>query len=73
MILSVILDHFEPYFCRYFSCAFYGDSQLLSTAYALNKKEAKTKAAAEALKYLLLTDSVRNSSVCTVMPWLHVK
>jgi len=45
-------------FCRYFSCAFYGDGQLLSTAYALNKKEAKTKAAADALKLLLFRDQV---------------
>ena len=44
--------------CSYFSCAFYGDGQLLGTAYALNKKEAKTKAAADALKHLLFRDSV---------------
>jgi len=31
---------------------------LLSTAYALNKKEAKTKAAADALKHLLFRESV---------------
>jgi len=44
--------------CRYFTCAFYGDGQLLSTAHALSKKEAKTKAAAEGLRYLLDRDKV---------------
>jgi len=49
--------------CRYFSCAFYADGQLVGTAYALNKKEAKTKAAAEALKHMLFRELVCNSSV----------
>lgn len=40
----------------YFSCAFYGDGLLLSTAYALNKKDAKTKAATDALKNILFRD-----------------
>ena len=45
-----MLERFAWQICRYFTCAFYGDGQLLSSANALNKKEAKTKAAAEALK-----------------------
>jgi len=44
--------------CRLFYCQFYGDGQLLGSDSALNKKEAKTKAAADALKNLLFADSV---------------
>jgi len=58
---------FASHFCRYFSCSFYGDGNLLSTAYALNKKDAKTKAAAEALKHLLFRDSVSKKYRCLLM------
>jgi len=49
--------------CSYFACAFLGDGQLLSHATALNKKEAKTKAAAEAVKHLLFMDTVQNTNL----------
>jgi len=61
VIFSAILEpDVLSHFCRYFSCAFYGDNLLLSTAYALNKKDAKTKAAADALNNLLFRELVRN-------------
>jgi len=60
MTLEQVL-HIELTASGYFTPAFYGDGQLLSTANALNKNEAKTKAAAVALKYVLFSIS----QVCT--------
>jgi double-stranded RNA-specific adenosine deaminase len=44
----------------FFTCSFFVDHRLCSTGYALNKQDAKTKAASEALKKLLYRDTVNS-------------